>query len=138
MNYIIAWSVIGGIISGLIIYSEYNQNKTNSLYSVVMLLLMGMVLGPIMFLLGSNELDKIFIIEKSEKEWSVKPEFLYFGSFTTERRNAAVVWLLHNGISSQDFKTSDVYPWRFRHKADAVIFHKEFGGELKKNDYGNI
>ena len=134
----IAWAVIGGIIGWLILYSEYNQNKSHSLYTIVMTILMGICCGPIMFLLGSDELNKIFIIEKSKKEWSVKPEFLYFGSFTIERRNAAVVWCLYNGMSSQDFKTSDVYPWRFKHKADAIAFHKEFDGELKENDYENI
>lgn len=135
MNYIIAWAVIGGVIGVLILYSEYNQYKTHNLFSVVMTILMGIVAGPIMFLLGSCELDKIIVFKKSEKEWSVKPEFLYFGSFTIERRNAAVVWCLHNGISSQDFKTSDVYPWRFKKEADAIAFYKEFQGEFKENYY---
>jgi len=64
--------------------------------------------------------------------WGVRPDFLTLGMFNKNKRDEARKWCVDN--CKDKFISSDLYPWAFLDKNDAIIFQKQFGGWLKFKD----
>ncbi len=61
--------------------------------------------------------------------YAVFPDFLEIGQFTVSKRDEASQWCLDN--CKNKFISSDLRPWAFLDKSDAIEFQKRYGGSIQ-------
>jgi hypothetical protein len=64
--------------------------------------------------------------------WGVYPNFLKIGKFTVAKRDEARQWCFEH--CENKFISSDLNPWAFLDKQDAIKFQKQYGGTIRFKD----